>query len=227
MKSQFPKHILTEWTEVGLIWGLLREEDPKNKKATIEMYKELNTKYPSNIGVKKKLKESPETLRSKPKLKRKTLIERFRWEKKRALRWLKMTYRRLAWKTEIMLKSILKWLKNQKTVRKKDSVALPLNKHYRNGISIVVGNQLPILPSGLHRRLTLRLFPSLPLTLSSMLSPALPRMLTNRLPLSLIPKLPRRLQLGLVSRLALRLPPKPSPIPLPSHTLPFWRGRVN
>ena len=115
MKNQFPGHILTEWAEIDLMWRLYTDEDPKNKKAAIEMYKELSKKYPFNISVRKELKVSPKTLRSKPKLKRKTLIERFRWEIKKTLRWLKMTYYRLAWKTEIMLKRILKWLKKQRT----------------------------------------------------------------------------------------------------------------
>jgi hypothetical protein len=127
LKRLFPKHILTEIAEIHLMSDLHADGDPKNKKVAVEMYKELSKKYPSNINLRKEVKVSPETFRTKPKFKRKTLIERFRWEIKKTLRWLKMTYYRLAWKTEYKLRSILKRLKNKGTVRKKDSVVIQLS----------------------------------------------------------------------------------------------------
>lgn len=126
MKNQFPKHILTEWAEVYLMARLFRG-DPKYNELAHAMLPELTKKYSSNILLRKVLKESPATLGSKPIPKRKTLIEKFRWEIKKTLRWLKMTYYRLAWKTEYKLRRILKWLKNKGTVRKKDSVVLQLS----------------------------------------------------------------------------------------------------
>jgi hypothetical protein len=120
LKRLYPKHILTEMAEVHLMYDLQFDDNPKNKKAAVEMYKELSKKYPANINLRKEVKVSPNTLRSKSKVKQKIMIERLRWELKKTLRWLKVTYYRLAWKTEYGLRRILKWLKNRGTVRKKD-----------------------------------------------------------------------------------------------------------
>ena len=130
MTNRFPRHILTEWAEILLMQMLYRDNGPKSKEMAKEMLIELARKYPSNIIVRKVLKESAGTLRSKSILKRKTLIERFRWELKKKFRQLKYIFRRLVLQAEIKIARFFKWLKSKRSTTKKESVTLRFSGLY-------------------------------------------------------------------------------------------------